>query len=66
MSAVKLSKDYCIIWENEFKIITQVQKHVLYHNVCLWIKRNNTQFNIVMGSFNPEQPSELIAVLLLS
>lgn len=65
MSAVNLSKDYCTIRDNEFKIIMQAQKPILYHNGGLWTIRNNTQFNIAMGLFNSEEACELVGILLL-
>lgn len=49
MSAINLDKAYCLINENEIKIIKRTQKPMLYHNGCLWKKKtknNNTVFDI--------------------
>lgn len=39
MSAINLDKAYCPINENEIKIIKRAQKPMLYHNGCLWKKK---------------------------
>lgn len=37
-----------------------------YHNGCMWTKRNNSEFNISMGTYDSIESCEKVGIFLMS
>lgn len=50
MAAIYLAKNYCTINDQKMNTIKQSQKHILFHDVSIWSKKDNPNFSIAMGA----------------
>lgn len=59
MNTINLAKDYYNIDDEMICIITQDPKPMLYHNGCMWTKRNNEEFNIAMATYDSAEACDI-------
>ena len=66
MSAIKWARTLTPISEDDIKIILHCRKTFLYFQDECWVKKENSQFDVSMGSLDSAEICELVGLFLLS
>ena len=64
--ALNFALNYTSISEEEKKIIFQTKKTLLFSDDQTWVKKNNRDFDVSMGSWDGAEVCELVGLFLLS
>lgn len=64
--ALDFAANYYTITEQEKSIIIHTKKSLLYDNQTPWCKKNTTNFDVTMGSYDGAETCELIGLYILS
>ena len=65
-NAIQFAVDYTDIKKINFKVMLHVQKSLLFHSNQPWIKRDSDTFDVIIGSYDGAQISELVRIFMLS
>ena len=63
--SIAFAKQYTDIPEEHVDIIMKSKKTILINNNTCWIKKDNSTFDVTMGSFDGAETSELVGLYLL-
>ena len=64
--SLNFALQYTNITSDERKIIFQTKKNLLFSDKQTWIKRQNKDFDVSMGSWDGEEVCEIVGLFLLS
>ena len=58
--------NYCQITEKDINIILYARKSLLFSNGTTWTKKDNSMFDVTMGSFDGADIWELVGLYILN
>lgn len=64
-SALEFAKQFTNISEFQEQIIIHARKTFLFFNNCPWVKKEEPEFDVSMGSYDSAEISELVGLFLL-
>ena len=64
-SSINFAKRFINIEHYEIKVILHCHKSILFSDDSMWIKKNNSEFDITMGSYDGAEICELVGLFLL-
>lgn len=65
MVAIKLDNYYCPMGDRKINIIKQGQTPGLFHNDCLWTKRNNPELNVAKGAYGSAETYNIVGNIII-
>ena len=66
MKSFNFAAKFIDIDKQTMDIIQHARKSLLFHRNEIWIKKNNPDFDVIMGSFDGAEICELVGLFLLS
>ena len=64
--AIDFAAQYMTLTQQEKQIIFQTKKTLLFNNGQTWVKKENKDFNVSMGSWDGAEVCEIVGLFLLS
>ena len=64
-SSINLAKRFINIEDYKINVILHCRKSILFRDDSTWIKQNNSEFDITMGSYDGVEICELVGLFLL-
>ena len=64
--SISFAKQYTTISDLDINIITHSRKSLLFNNGTTWIKKDNSSFDVTMGSYDGAEVCELVGIYILS
>ena len=64
-SSINFAKRFINIEDYEIKVILHCRKSILFSDDSTWIKKNNSEFDVTMGSYDGAEICELVGLFLL-
>ena len=64
--SINFAKQYTNIPDRDIDIIMQSRKSLLFNNNKAWIKKDNSSFDVTMGSYDGAEVCELVGLFILN